>query len=264
VSHHVIWFHSRPRLIPPPLLPPLLPPLIPPLIPPLLPLTSITTAAIDSTPLLFYDIASGPPVRPYAVNPWKARYALNFTAAPYKAHWVQLPDVAAVRRAVGAPPVRKFSDGSDFYTLPILTDASTTPATIVGDLFDIACYLERRQQQQQQREEGEEKEQEQDQCIPGSLFPAQEIDYTSPHADIAQEREKLFGRMRKALTGLAELFQGPFLRGERATYADMIVGGWLKFYSTTLPEAEWSEMRGWHGGVFGKLYDALEAYAEVK
>lgn len=32
----------------------------------------------------------------------------------------------------------------------------------------------------------------------------------------------------------------------------------------TLPESEWKELRSWHEGFFGKLYDGLELYAEVK
>lgn len=33
---------------------------------------------------------------------------------------------------------------------------------------------------------------------------------------------------------------------------------------TTLPESEWKELRIWHEGLFGQLYDALEVFAEVK
>lgn len=34
--------------------------------------------------------------------------------------------------------------------------------------------------------------------------------------------------------------------------------------SKTLPSEEWELVRGWHGGVFGKLHDALEIYAVVQ
>uniref|UniRef100_A0A6B2LDC1 Uncharacterized protein n=1 Tax=Arcella intermedia TaxID=1963864 RepID=A0A6B2LDC1_9EUKA len=93
-------------------------------------------------PLVFYDIAFRPPVQETtcAVNPWKARYALNFKNADYSTTWVPMPDIPKVRKAVGAPPVRKFTDGTDFYTLPMLTDATT--GTTLGDSFDIAIHLQ--------------------------------------------------------------------------------------------------------------------------
>lgn len=50
----------------------------------------------------------------------------------------------------------------------------------------------------------------------------------------------------------------------RASYADIIVGGWLHMMNVTLPESEWRELRSRHEGLFGQLYDALEVFAEVK
>ncbi|KAL8690763.1 MAG: hypothetical protein Q9218_003867 [Villophora microphyllina] len=96
--------------------------------------------------MTFYDIASGHPIRPFAPNPWKARYALNFTKVPYCTTWVPLPDVAATRKKLGVPASRKHADGTDFLTLPILyelTISSSTQqeGTFVGDSFDIAIHL---------------------------------------------------------------------------------------------------------------------------
>lgn len=95
-------------------------------------------------PLTFYDIAMRPPVEKTcsAPNPWKARLALNFKNAAYKTNWVHLPDIASTRRSLNVPAGRKFADGSDFYTLPILHDAATD--TKIGDSFDIAVYLQER------------------------------------------------------------------------------------------------------------------------
>ena len=69
-----------------------------------------------------------------------------------------------------------------------------------------------------------------------------------------------------ALGPLSDLFcrtDGPFLLGNRANYADFIVGGWLQLYCRTLPHDEWQEVKAWHEGTFGRLHDALEAYAQV-
>ena len=72
-----------------------------------------------------------------------------------------------------------------------------------------------------------------------------------------------------ALTSLAQLFMvhetGPYLEGKQATYADLIVGGWLNMLSATMPEEEWKDFRTWHSGVFARLHDALqENYFECK
>ncbi|KAF9311190.1 hypothetical protein BG003_007687 [Podila horticola] len=279
----------------------------------------MTTASTPSAGLVFYDIAMRPPVSETCCspNPWKSRYALNFKKVPYSTSWVQQPDIAKVRPALGVPAGRKFADGSDFHTLPILSDPAHS--AIVGDSFDIAVYL-----QKTYPDSGS-----------GDLFPPQKLDYVFPYdlaflvplserndsefteynmfnmnvdaaftmhtllmahglpfdpatediarAEFAQrahvaswndltvqgeEREKLKRSFCDTLAGLADLFKrepsGPFLLGAQPSYADLIVGGWLKMMQVTLPGAEWEEARTWHDGVFGKLHDALQTYAEVK
>ncbi|KAJ5955148.1 hypothetical protein N7501_009427 [Penicillium viridicatum] len=267
------------------------------------------------TKLVFYDIAMCPPVENNnsAVNPWKTRLALNFKPVHYTTNWVQLPDVSSVRTSLDIPACRKFADGTDFHTLPILVDPTTSRK--LGDSFDIAVYL------QKQYPAGND------------LFPPQSLDYVfSPDTAILiplsecnegeypqyarfnmnidaaftthvalmvqgllfdsataeetkaefvrragvscwedfaitnEQREKLLGSFRDMLGELAKLFggNGPFLLGDRANYADLIVGGWLRMASKTLPGEEWELVRGWHGGVFGRLHDALEIYAVVQ
>ncbi|KAK1980354.1 hypothetical protein LZ30DRAFT_594946 [Colletotrichum cereale] len=278
------------------------------------------TAPTPSSPIVFYDIATRPPVEETCCspNPWKTRLALNFKGLPYSTSWVALPDVSTVRSGLKVPPCRKFADGTDFYTLPVIEDPAT--GSLVGDSFDIAVYLH--------------------ETYPGSgagggdLFPPQTLDYTVEHdgilvplserpggafpeyarfntsvdaaftahvqlaverfpfdpataeaskaefvrragvsrwedlALVGEPREKTKASFRDTLGGLARLFakddSGPFLLGTQASYADLIVGAWLRMMSATLPESEWEEVRGWHGGLFGQLHDALEAYAEVK
>jgi glutathione S-transferase len=276
------------------------------------------TTSIPSSPIVFYDIATRPPVEKncYSPNPWKTRLALNFKGLPYSTSWVALPDIAKVRSSLKVPPCRRFADGTDFFTLPIIEDPATN--SLVGDSFDIAVYL-----QNTYPNSG------------GDLFPPQTIDYVFTHdlallvplsecresefpeyakfnvnvdaafsahvqltvqgfpfdpataeiskaefvrragvtcwedfALVGEEREKMKDSFRNMLGGLAKLFlrdtSGPFLLGTRASYADLIVGGWLRMMRATLPESEWEEVRSWHGGLFGRLHDALEVYAEVK
>ncbi|KAL4889845.1 hypothetical protein BDV59DRAFT_101820 [Aspergillus ambiguus] len=275
--------------------------------------------AMPPTPIVFYDIAMRPPVEKTCCspNPWKTRLALNFKNVPYSTSWVPLPDVAKVRKGLKVPPCRKFADGTDFFTLPIIEDPST--GSLVGDSFDIAVYLQKTYPN----------------SGAGDLFPPQTIDYEfaqdpatpvplsecsnsdfpeyakfnvnvdaafTAHVSLAvqefpfdpatadiskaefarragltrwedfrlagEAREKVKESFRNTLGGLAKVFSkdtsGPFLLGARATYADFIVGAWLRMMHATLPESEWKEVRSWHNGLFGQLHDALEAYAQVK
>ncbi|KAH0490288.1 hypothetical protein TgHK011_001765 [Trichoderma gracile] len=281
--------------------------------------TTATTATPTSPPITLYDIAHKPPVTKhcFSPNPWKTRFALNFKALPYTTTWVRMPDIPYARRELGLPACRKFADGTDFYTLPVIKDASA--GVVLGDSFDIAVYLQR--------------------TYPdsggGDLFPEQTLDYAfdpgyalavplSERADgghpeyyrfntnvdaaftshvplmvsrmafdpateeqtkaefvrragvkswddfalTSEAREKFMQSFEAALGDLARLYRrdasGPFLLGKQASYADFIVGAWLRMSSMCLPESEWDEVRSWHDGVFGKLHDALDAYAEVK
>ncbi|KAK2044730.1 hypothetical protein LZ31DRAFT_553885 [Colletotrichum somersetense] len=279
----------------------------------------MSTTSTPSSPIVFYDIATCPPVEKTCCspNPWKTRLALNFKGLPYSTTWVALPDISKVRRSLKVPPCRKFADGADFFTLPIIEDPTT--GSLVGESFDIAVYLH-----ETYPDSGA-----------GDLFPPQaSLDYEFEHAEIlvplsscresafpeyarfnmnvdaaftmhvqlavngfpfdpateqaakaefvrragvssfddfalvGERREQTKASFRDTLGGLAKLFQsdssGPFLLGTKASYADLIVGAWLRMMRVTLPESEWEEVRSWHKGVFGQLHDALEVYAEVK
>ncbi|KAK7056458.1 hypothetical protein VNI00_003013 [Paramarasmius palmivorus] len=244
----------------------------------------------DSKPILFYDIASAAPVRPYAPNPCKTRYALNFKGVHYRTEWVELPEVESTRKKLGCDPVRFFPNGTPFYTLPVVKDTST--GELVGDTFDIAVYL--------------------DKAYPDGprLFPpstiglhkafnAQVDAIFSAHArlfsdglpfnpDTAEQtrdhfvrrvgascwddltyrgeaRVKALEEFKAALGELAKFYihkDGPFLEGETPFYADFIVGGWLRMMKEVLKESE--ELFTWHDGIWKRIHLALEKYAEVK
>lgn len=51
-----------------------------------------------------------------------------------------MPDIAKVRNELGVPANRTAPDGSPYHTLPMIHDTST--GQIVGDSFEIACYLD--------------------------------------------------------------------------------------------------------------------------
>jgi glutathione S-transferase len=78
-----------------------------------------------------------------------------------------------------------------------------------------------------------------------------------------EARRPFVEKFEKDLESLAALYavngeRGPFLEGSRCTYADVIVGGWLRMYEVLMPKDEWEELRNWHGSVFGRLHDELK------
>ncbi|KAM0242283.1 hypothetical protein ACHAP5_007223 [Fusarium lateritium] len=277
----------------------------------------MSATSASSKTIVFYDIAARPPVEKncFSPNPWKSRFALNFKRVPYSTSWTALPDIAKVRESLKVPACRKFADGKDFYTLPIIEDPAT--GSLIGDSFDIALYLHRTYP-----------------SSGGDLFPPQTLDFDFKHPYIlvplsechesefpeyakfnmnidaaftahtqlgvqgmpfdpateelskaefvrragvkqwddftldGEARSKLMESFREMLRGLAKLFSrdtsGPFLLGTTVSYADMMVGAWLKMMSITIPEDEWKQVITWHDGIFGQLHDGLNAYADVK
>ncbi|KAI8811485.1 hypothetical protein BJ742DRAFT_797858 [Cladochytrium replicatum] len=77
-----------------------------------------------------------------------------------------------------------------------------------------------------------------------------------------EAREKLNESTKSSLASLAHYLSvhedGPFLEGKQPNYADIIIGGWLNMMYSCLPAEEWKEVKTWHGGVFGRLHDALQ------
>ncbi|KAI2608141.1 uncharacterized protein GGS25DRAFT_262360 [Hypoxylon fragiforme] len=245
---------------------------------------------MTSTPppdILFYDIASGPPIHPFAPNPWKTRYALNFKRAPFTTHWVELSQVTSTRKRLGLPPVRFFADGEPFYTLPAIQDLSSNSTTVVGDSFDIALYLDQKYPSAPlllRHPPGlyAAFNAHIDSVFPGAAplcsqsFPFDPATEAQCKAEFCrragvQSYEELVvrGEARrpvldafKVKSGEAarccRFEEGPFLGGKEPDYADFVVGGWLMFLSLGVPE--WEEIRTWHGGLWGRLHDALEPY----
>ncbi|RDW64394.1 glutathione S-transferase family protein [Aspergillus mulundensis] len=284
--------------------------------------TSIPT---DSTPTLtVYDILMRQPVQQNACspNPTKARLTLNFKSIPYKTTWVDLPDVASTRKSLDIPAGRKFADGSEFYTLPVLVDSAT--GSKIGDSFDIAVYMHETYPSAGGTlfPEGADVKLDFRTSNTAMLVPLSDLSETArqekyvryaefnTHVDAAftahtilnvmgipfnpdteevskaefcrragmpsfeafdvtgEARKGIMASFKETLGDLARVFgrdtSGPFILGSEPCYADFIVGGWLRMFSVCLPGEEWEEVRGWHGGVFGALFDGLRGFYEIK
>jgi glutathione S-transferase len=220
---------------------------------------------------------------------------LNFKRVQYKTEWVDMPDVASVRKRLDVAPNRTFFDGTPFYTLPIIQDLST--GEIVGDSFDNALYLDRTYTEAThtpslfppstialQRAwnkqidnifapfvslcvEGIPLNPETAEITKASfVFRSQKEKWEDFHLS-ADERTKRLAQSKETLGGLAAFYrdaESPFLGGENPIYADLIVGAWLAFCRIALPAKEWEEVQTWQDGMWGKLDRALNKYAEIK
>ncbi|TFK18967.1 hypothetical protein FA15DRAFT_230908 [Coprinopsis marcescibilis] len=255
-----------------------------------------------SKPIVFYDIMSGTePYCTFAPNPCKIRYALNFKRVHYKTEWVDLPDVPSVREKLGLAANRTHWDGSPFHTLPAIKDLST--GETIGDSFDIALYLDKQGPGAGQlfppATIGLTKAFNKYVdalftnnvvilCLHGMPMNPATAEQTKAtflwrtqkksweEFDIAPEdRVKALESFKTVLGEFAITYSvgvdkstgggGPFLDGRAIpTYADLIVGGWLGYMSASLPGQEWDEVKTWHDGLWGRIYEALEKYAEIK
>ncbi|CAD0042810.1 unnamed protein product [Aureobasidium pullulans] len=202
-------------------------------------------SSTSAKPILFYDIAFKAPRESTncAPNPWKSRLALNFKGVPYSTIWVPLPDVEKVRRSVKVPACRKFGDGSDYL---YLSSQIPTPMRAVGDSFDIAVYL-----QKTYPDSGS-----------GELFPEQKLDYEFteqasgvPLSEMRRGDYEEYARFNKNVDAVFSAHVILMLQGMLLEPAgsNLIIGGWLRMASKSLPQAEWEALRSWHGGVFGQL-----------
>ncbi|CAJ2505182.1 Uu.00g125760.m01.CDS01 [Anthostomella pinea] len=242
-------------------------------------------------PIIFYDIASGPPKRSYAPNPWKTRFALNFKRVHYRTHWVELPDVERTRRSLNCAPVRWHADEQPFYTLPVIVEPAT--GRTIGDSFDIAVYLD----EQYPADNSSRRPQ---LIAPGTAglvsafnkyvdaiftnacmildrHPWDPATAEQTKAEFVrrlgvdswedlmvgeEDRPKVLAAFRVSLGGLAAHYRrekGLWIDGgEMPAYADMIVAAWWQMYRKCSREEEYEEMMGWHDGLWEELMEGLE------
>lgn len=249
-----------------------------------------------------------PQARPICtISQLVCRFALNLKSAAYSTNWVELPDVAKTRKDLGVPASRKFPDGTDFYTLPVLFDRSTKQ--YVGDSFEIALYLDHkypdgprlispgtvgvtkawndRVDQFFSRfvqlfshgmplNPANIEESRKGLVHRGQSFVGKDIIKSWDDCGVTgDKRTQMWAEFKAALSELESYYNydgghdrqakstGPFLDGERPTYADLIVGGWLGMAHATLSSDEWADFQSWHDGRWGKIWQKLEPYTSM-
>ncbi|TFK39658.1 hypothetical protein BDQ12DRAFT_63644 [Crucibulum laeve] len=244
--------------------------------------------------ITFYDFASSVPGVTMSINTWKTRYSLNYKQIPYKTEWIEVSDIERVCKKAGIPPSSKKADGSDFYTLPAIYDASTN--TGVSDSLVIAAYLDKTYPDKPT-------------LLPAgtealhaafvdafmskmgsswryftpnilklmtpssaeSFISARSAALGKPFLDtllVGAEREAEWKNIEACLTTVDGWYQknggGLFIMGDTPSFSDFVVGGLLglgKAISSDMPE--WSFVLEWNDGRWRKLGEALDKYSHV-
>ncbi|KAG7441164.1 uncharacterized protein BT62DRAFT_552801 [Guyanagaster necrorhizus] len=242
--------------------------------------------------ITLYDLPTKAADSPGTMMTWRTRYALNLKSLPYRTVYVELPDVEALAKKIGAAPTTTKPDGvSPFYTIPIIQDDST--GTVVSDSPAIAAYL--------------------DKTYPDSgpiliptgtmtlqlAFSSAVVDAFAPlrpfyapglttkmnEATAAyflkrfggavkiempkgEEREKLlvqakenFGKMNKWFEGS----EGDFVMGNEPCFADTAICAFLWFTRRMVGEEseEWKDVVSWNDGRWGRYLESFKPYEKL-
>ncbi|KAL0572169.1 hypothetical protein V5O48_009797 [Marasmius crinis-equi] len=250
-----------------------------------------------SKPVIFYDVLSGPPLRPYAINPWRTRFALNAKQLHYRTEWVDFTEIETVRKRLGVAPVAKNPDGSELYTLPMIHDQANS--VLLGDSFEIAVYLDKKYQNSGLSLFPDSASVELARTVHriidthfrqffgllamGMPLPPETVKVAT--AEFARRagvekwedlwfegelRVQKLAEFRDACESVAKLYkvnedgtQGPFFEGRTSpVYADLIVAGWMRTLKSDL--REWEDFTMWQGGLWGRVYSETEKFAQAK
>ncbi|ESK98219.1 hypothetical protein Moror_266 [Moniliophthora roreri MCA 2997] len=246
-----------------------------------------------SNVLEFYDNPSRLKNKIWSPNTIKARYALNYKGLPYKTIWVEFPDIEAKYKEIGATPVDKKADGSPYYTVPILRDHST--GAVVSGSLQIVEYLDKQYPdtpalipagtlalQTAFNDAYMSKL--------GGLFPfllpkvtwimnprTEEFFRSTRLATYGVTMEEMYPKpesqkeqwekLEKDLASVAGWFKegDEFVMGDKPSYADMIIAGWLVPVRLLWGEnsEEWKNIASWHGERWGRLVKSLQKHETV-
>ncbi|KAG2116866.1 hypothetical protein BD769DRAFT_1056525 [Suillus cothurnatus] len=230
-------------------------------------------------PLVLYDILSELPANNWSPNPAKPRFILSYKDLPFVTLWVEYSDIPIAMKAVGARP-NKRQDGSDVYTVPVLSDPNT--GALITDSLEIASYLEKTYPEKP--------------IFPNNSEPLIRA-FDSAHLSLIRPAVKsIFVRsteilnpasakffigarsidvplpwdtrydedwdlLEKGYNTAYELYQktdGKWIIGNTFSYADIILACYLLWYKRVLKEDEWARISSWNGGKWAQVLADVE------
>ncbi|KAJ6601183.1 hypothetical protein DFH09DRAFT_1127066 [Mycena vulgaris] len=245
-----------------------------------------------SSLITLYDIPSTVPGKTFSPNTAKARYALNFKGLPYQTVWLEYLDIEPLCKKIGAKPT---NDGTVPYTLPVIHDPST--GSVVSDSIEIARYLDATYPDLPRLipagttalhyaftdAHAATLNPLYTYALPATLPLLNPVS----HAYFRRTREALFGGQRLedvSPTGAAHVAMWAKLKdglgqidgwmskngagsryfvGDTMSYADITIGGYLRWARLVLGREKWEEILTWHGGRWAALMSDLEKYDTI-
>ncbi|KAL4062937.1 hypothetical protein J3A83DRAFT_4301539 [Scleroderma citrinum] len=241
-------------------------------------------------PLILYDIPSKVQGRFWSPNTAKSRFVLAYKGLPFEVDWVEFPDIAPRMKEIGAT-LNKLFDGSEGYTLPVLSDPNT--GAIITDSWDIAVYLENTYPEKPIFPKGTRGlirafgTTLKDQIRPAVklfLLRGREImnepsaeHYTTTREEYFKqkfeefspegpERDQHWSVLEKGLTTSKMWYDntdGKWLMGSTFSYADIVVGSGLFWFKRVLHDDEWKRVAAWHDGHWERLLADVERECKI-
>lgn len=221
------------------------------------------------------------------------RFALTIKGLPHKTEWVEYPDIEALYHKLGIEAVDKHSsDGSPYYTLPVLHDPHT--GTTLGDSTAIVRYLDATYPDTPALLPPESRAlhaafqtswwRVQGAIIYVVVHPVYLV--LNPHSQefFRTTREKILGKKLEEITGEKEWAKleealglvGQWLDANEEGKRDLIGADKILFADLTLAGAlywvmasfgkesdKWKRICGWHGGRWKAYVDKFEQYATI-
>ncbi|KAK0436502.1 uncharacterized protein EV420DRAFT_238303 [Desarmillaria tabescens] len=243
--------------------------------------------------ITLYDLPTKAADSPGSMNTWRTRYALNLKNLPYQTVYVELPDIEALAKRIGAAPTSTKSDGvSPFYTLPIIQDDST--GAVVSDSAAIAAYLDKTYPTSGpvlippgtmtlQLAFSD--------TVTGIFSPFQPFfisgimantnDATAVYfsktrlggtlkveAPKGEEIEKLRASAKENFGKMSKWFEdngGDFVMGKEPCFADTVICGYLWFTRRMVREEseEWKDIVTWNDGRWGRYLEIFKPYEKI-
>ncbi|KAK6503300.1 hypothetical protein TWF481_008327 [Arthrobotrys musiformis] len=242
-----------------------------------------------TTQYTFFDIPTNTtPPRSWSPNVWNARGVLNYKGVPYETEWVEYPDIRVRLAEMGIAS----KGGLMPYTLPMMrvtttqNDGSEPQVKYLTDSADIAKYL---------NDVHPTPPIDFDSVITDEavkFFNANlmdsfvglvlcDVDLVLPERSAAyfhetrpkwmkmpvkefkqkKVNEGAWEKMENGMRALAEFLDrngGPFVQGEKVSYADFRLLGYLMWAREAGPPDVWEKIEGWGGEVVKRFMRAFE------
>lgn len=222
---------------------------------------------------------------------------MNYKGIPYKTEWKEYVDIEKLAKEKGIPPEgsRNPETGGPYYTLPAIIDESTHVA--LSESLRIAEYLDKAYPDKPKVIiPGTEVLQT---AFIGSFLPhfkamwqftlpanVKLIDHPEGRAYFHKTRSGRVGQdistmkptgdawqaglneLRDGLNNIDQWLQksgGPYVMGNTISFADFVLGGWLKWMQVALGKdsEEWKQISSWNEGRWGERVERLEKYAQT-